>query len=295
MSSKDVSVATKMPAMGKAPLIKKSVAVTIGIYILLIVAASVMFVPFVWMTLTAFKTIGEATSVNPFVIFPSEWRLDAFRGVTEQFNFLQIYSNTLQLIFWRIFAALVTASAAGYAFARLNFKGRDILFAAVLLQMMVPSQIFVIPQYLMVVRLGMLNTIFGLVFPGLVSAFGTFFMRQSFKSMPRELEEAARVDGCNIGQTFLLVMLPLAKPALAALGIFTTIFAFRELLWPVVIATRRESMIISVALARIQGQFEANFPQLMAASLIATVPIIIIYILFQRHFVEGVATTGIKL
>ena len=159
--------------------------------------------------------------------------------------------------------------------------------------MMVLSQIFIIPQYLMVSKLGMLDTIFALIFPGLVSAFGTFLLRQAFMSLPRDLEEAARIDGCNIGQTFLLIMMPLVRSGMIALGIFTAVFAYKYLMWPMIV--NKNVMPLSAALAKMQGQYTNNYPQLMAASLLACVPMIILYLIFQKQFVEGIATSGGKL
>lgn len=265
------------------------------IYVIIIIGAFTMIVPFVWMILTAFKSQTEATQMNPFVIIPSVWRTDGFKSVLSKMNFLNLYKNTFVLIVARLICTILTATTAGYAFARLNFRGRNLAFSLVLLQMMIPSQIFIIPQYLMISKLGMLNTHFALLFPGLVSAFGTFFMRQAFKTLPKELEEAARLDGCNIGQTFLFIMAPLTKSSMSALGIFTALFAYKELMWPLVVNTEQNTMPISAGLAKLQGQFTSNYPELMAASLLASVPMIVLYILFQKQIVEGIATTGGKL
>ena len=191
------------------------------VHLTLVLISITMLVPFFWMVLTAFKSTTEATSVNPFIIFPKVWRTDAFKAVIANMDFLLLYRNTLLLIFFRVLCAVVTATMAGYAFARLRFPGRDLAFSLVLFQMMVPNQVFLIPQYLMVSKMGMLNTIFALVFPGLVTAFGTFLLRQGFMGLPKDLEEAARLDGCNIGQTFLFVMMPLMRSSMVALGIFT--------------------------------------------------------------------------
>nr|WP_296266623.1 carbohydrate ABC transporter permease [uncultured Merdimonas sp.] len=264
-------------------------------HIVLILGAIIMLVPFIWMFLTAFKTETEATQMNPFVILPSEWRTDAFSEVLRKMDFVKLYINTLLMILGRIVCAVLTATMAGYAFGRLHFRGKNICFGLVLFQMMVPTQIFIIPQYLMVSKIGMLNTIFSLIFPGLVTAFGTFLMRQAYMGLPKDLEDAARLDGCNIGQTFLYVMLPLTKSSMVALGIFTALFGFKDLMWPLVANTEQTSMPLAAALAKIQGQFSANYPELMAASLIACVPMIVIYLLFQRHFIEGIATSGGKL
>ena len=265
------------------------------IHLLLILVSLTMLVPFFWMILTSFKSITEATSVNPFVIFPKKWRTDAFRTVFQNMNFLLLYRNTLLLIFFRVLCAVVTATLAGYAFARLHFPGRDFAFSLVLFQMMVPNQVFLIPQYLMVSKIGMLNSIFALVFPGMVTAFGTFLLRQGFMSLPNDLEEAARLDGCNIGQCFLFVMMPLMRSSMVALGIFTALFAYKDLMWPLIVNTDKDMLVLSSALAKMQGQYVVKFPELMAASLIACLPMIILYIFFQRQFIEGIATSGGKL
>lgn len=274
---------------------KKKIISTGVIHIVLIIGAIIMIVPFVWMFLTSFKTVSEATQMNPFLIFPKVWRTEAFQSVTSKMNFAKLYLNTIVLIAGRVICAVATATMAGYAFGRLHFRGRDFAFSLVLFQMMVPAQIFIIPQYLMVSKINMLNTMFALIFPGLVTAFGTFLLRQAFMGLPKELEEAARLDGCNIGQTFLHVMAPLAKSSMVALGIFTALFAYKDLMWPLVVNTDQTTMPLSAALAKLQGQFAVNYPELMAASLLACIPMVIIYILFQKQFIEGIATSGGKL
>ena len=263
------------------------------IHVILIMVSITMIVPFAWMALTAFKTVTESTSVNPFTIFPAKWITSNFTEVIGNMDFIKLYLNTLLLIVGRVFFAVMTSTIAGYALARLDFPGKTVCFGLVLFQMMVPSQIFIIPQYLMVSKLGMLDTIFALIFPGLVSAFGTFLLRQAFMSLPRDLEEAARIDGCNIGQTFLLIMMPLVRSGMIALGIFTAVFAYKDLMWPMIV--NKNVMPLSAALAKMQGQYTNNYPQLMAASLLACVPMIILYLIFQKQFVEGIATSGGKL
>ena len=265
------------------------------IQVFLILISITMLVPFVWMVLTSFKTVTEATQVNPFVIFPKVWRTNAFKSVMNNMNFILLYKNTLLMIVFRVLCAVVTATTAGYAFARLNFKGKNFAFSLVLFQMMVPSQIFLIPQYLMISKINMLDTMFALVFPGLVTAFGTFLLKQAFMSLPRDLEEAARLDGCNIGQTFLFVMLPLARSSMVALGIFTALFAYKDLMWPMIVNKDKNLMVLSSALAQMQGQYVTKFPELMAASLIACVPMIVIFLIFQKQFIQGIATSGGKL
>lgn len=273
----------------------KQKAVKMLIHLILILVSITMLIPFLWMILTAFKSVTEATSVNPFVVFPEVWRTEAFTSVMENMNFLLLYKNTLLMVLFRVLMAVLTATMAGYAFGRLNFKGRDFCFSLVLFQMMVPVQVFIIPQYLMISKMGMLNTIFALVFPGLVTAFGTFLLRQGYMALPRDLEEAARLDGCNIGQTFLYIMAPLTRSSMVALGIFTAVFAFKDLMWPMIVNTDKDMLVLSSALAKMQGQYVAKFPELMAASLIACIPMVVLYIIFQKQFIEGIATSGGKL
>ena len=265
------------------------------IYIVLILVSITMLVPFLWMFLTAFKTVSETTQVDPFVIVPKVWQTQNFGNVIKAMDFVRLYANTLLMVALRIVFAVVTSTLSGYAFARLNFKGKNLMFALVLLQMMIPVQIFIIPQYIMVSNLHMTNSIFGLVFPGIVSAFGTFLMRQAYMQLPRDLEEAARLDGCNIPQTCLFIMTPLVKSSMVALGIFTAVFAYKDLMWPMIVCPDNRATTLASALAKMNGQYSQKYPELMMAALISCVPMIIIYIFFQKQFIEGIATSGGKL
>ena len=265
-------------------------------YVILIIMAFIMLVPFAWMILTAVKTNQEAISVSPFYIFPhSGWHWDTFGTVWKSYNFFLLYKNTLLMIFFRVVCACVTATMAGYAFGRLKFPGKKFLFSLVLVQMMIPSTIFIIPQYLMVSGLGWLNTTAGLVFPGIVTAFGTYLLKTGYQGLPADLEEAAGIDGCHIGQKFLRIMMPLTRSSMVSLGIFTALFAFKDLMWPMIVCTSVETTTLAAGLAKAQGQYGSNYPQMMAAAVLAVVPMIIIYVIFQKQFVEGIATSGGKL
>ena len=274
---------------------KRETISKIIIYIILIVFAFIMIVPFVWMILTAFKTTAETMQVDPFVLVPKVWQVENFGKVVKAMNFVKLYGNTILMIALRILCAVVTATLAGYAFARLNFKGKDFMFGIVLFQMMIPVQIFIIPQYVMVSKLHLTNTALGLLFPGLVSAFGTFLLRQAYMGLPKDLEEAARLDGCNIPQTFLFVMAPLARSSMVALGIFTAVFAYKDLMWPMIVCPKPAKTTLAAALANMSGQYSQKYPELMMAALISCVPMIILYIIFQKQFIEGIATSGGKL
>ena len=265
-------------------------------HVVLIIMSFIMLVPFAWMILTALKTTQESISVSPFYILPHNgWHWENFGTVWKSYNFVVLYKNTLLLIFFRVVAAVLTATMAGYAFGRLKFRGKNALFALVLIQMMVPAQIFIIPQYLMVSKMNMLNTTFGLVFPGLVTAFGTYLLKTGFEGLPKELEEAAGIDGCNVGQRFLHIMMPLTRSSMVSLGIFTAVFAFKDLMWPMIVCTNANTTTLSAGLAKMQGQYGSEYPTMMAAATLAVLPMVIIYVIFQKQFVQGIAMSGSKL
>ena len=266
------------------------------IYAVLFFMAFIMLVPFAWMILTAVKTNQESVSVDPFFIFPQgTWNWGNFATVWESYNFLVLYKNTLLMIVLRIVCACLTATMAGYAFGRLRFPGRNFMFSLILVQMMIPVQIFIIPQYLMVSKLGWMNTTMGLLFPGLVTAFGTYLLKTGYQGLPKDLEEAASIDGANVGQRFLQIMMPLTRSSLVSLGIFTALFAFKDLMWPMIVCTNAATTTLSAGLAKMQGQYTSEYPTMMAAAVLAVVPMVVVYLIFQKQFVEGIATSGGKL
>ena len=266
---------------------------TAGGYIFFILGSVLMIFPFVWMFLTSFKTVQESMIIPP-TILPEAWQTKNYSDAMASLPFLSLYKNTALMIFWRVVCAVLFSSMAGYAFAKLKFKGKNILFSLVLIQMMLPSQIFITPQYQMLAKLGLTNTVFALVFPGIVSAFGTFFLRQAYLGIPDEIAEAAYLDGCNQWQTFIKVMAPLTKASMAALAVFTAVFAYGDLMWPLIVNTDINMMTLSSGLATLRGQFSTNFPVMMAGSLLAMIPMVVLYLIFQKQFIEGVAMTGGK-
>ena len=268
-------------------------AATVITYACLIIGSVIMIFPFVWMILTALKSMSESVRIPP-TFFPEVPYFENFQYALTSLPFCKLYINTALMVLGRVVCAIVFSSMAGYAFAKLHFKGKNVLFALVLIQMMMPSQIFVIPQYEMLSKVGMTESIFALIFPGLVSAFGTFFLRQAYMGIPDEIAEAAYLDGCNQWQAFYKVLFPLTGSAIAALTIFTAVFAYADLMWPLVVNTDINLMTLSSGLATLKGQFTTNYPVLMAGSLFAMVPMLVLYIIFQRKFIEGIALTGGK-
>jgi len=263
------------------------------IHFLLIFGALIMTAPFIWMVLTSVKSFGESTQVPP-VIIPSDFKWSNFSEIFITLPFFKFYWNTIFTTILKTAGQLVFCSLAAYAFARIHFPGRNVLFILLLSILMVPQQAYVIPQYLIMVKLEWLNSLQALIVPGLTSAFGTFLLRQFFLTLPRDLEDAAKLDGCNHFQIYWRIMLPLAKPGLIAHAIFTILWSWNDLMWPLIVNSSPDKMPLSAGLASLQGQYITNFPVLMAGSLLATWPMILMFIFLQKHFVEGIALSGSK-
>ena len=263
-------------------------------HVILIIGAVIMILPFLWMLLTSVKTLTESVQIPP-KFFPELIRWDNYPAVMRILPFASFYVNTIIMMAGRVIGSVLFSAMAAYACARLNFPGKNIFFGLVLFQMMIPGQLFIVPQFLIVQKLGLLNTVSALIVPGVVSAFGTFLLRQFFMGLPKDLEEAAKLDGCTIWQTFYKIMLPLSRSGMIALGIFTSLFAFKDLMWPLIVNMSIDKMTLSSGLASLQGQFATNYPQLMAGSLLAIWPMLLLFIIFQKRFIEGIATSGGKL
>lgn len=253
-----------------------------------------MIFPFIWMISTSFKTVPETTLIPPTLLPASFSNTAAYEQVTKSLPFFNLYFNTIMMIVIRVICAVVFSSMAAYAFAKVNFPLKNLFFMIVLSQLMFPAQVFILPQYEMISALGKTDSLFALVFPALVSAFGTFFLRQTYMGIPDDLLEAARIDGCGHFRIFISIAFPLTKTAMAALAVFTALFAYGDLMWPLIVNTKLDKLTLSSGLSTLRGQFSVNYPNLMAGSVLAMIPMIIIYIIFQRQFIEGIALTGTK-
>ena len=262
-------------------------------YIVLIGGVIIAIFPFVWMFLTAFKSQSEAMQIPP-TILPKKIDFSNFTNISDKIPFLKIYLNTLVSAIVTVAAQLIFCAMAGYAYARIQFPGKNILFTLTLAVLMVPGTFFILPQYRIIHGLGLLNSIPALFLPNLFSAMGTFLMRQFFMSLPQELEDAAYIDGCNRGKAFVYIMLPLVKPGLVSLGILTFRFAWNDLMWPMIVNTSTDKMTLSAALSFMQGQYVTDYPGIMAGAILAVIPMIVLFAIFQKQFIEGVAHTGIK-
>ncbi|MEU1014218.1 carbohydrate ABC transporter permease [Streptomyces sp. NPDC005898] len=266
---------------------------SVATHAVLSLGALVMVFPFLWQLLTALKTLAETSRVPP-TFLPDHWNRTSFQEVFTALPFREMLTNSVLNTLGRTLGQLVFCSLAGYAFARMRFWGRDVLFGLFLSVLMVPGSLLVLPQYDIVQRLGLLNSAPALFLPGMFSAFGTFMLRQFFLTLPTELEEAARIDGAGPFRIFWSVMLPLIRPALAALAVITAMWSWNDLLWPLVVNTDPQKMPISAGLTSLEGQYETNYPVMMAGSLIASLPMLLVYVFLQRHFVQSVALSGSK-
>ncbi|GGO37603.1 carbohydrate ABC transporter permease [Streptomyces lasiicapitis] len=266
---------------------------SLATHLVLSLGALVMVFPFVWQGLTALKSLAEVSRVPPTVL-PDDWNWSSFDEVFTALPFREMLTNSALATAGRTAGQLVFCSLAAYAFARMRFRGRDVLFGLFLSVLMVPSSLLVLPQYDIIQQFGLLNSTPALFLPGMFSAFGTFLLRQAFLALPKELEEAARIDGAGSFRIFWSIMLPLIRPALAALAVITAMTAWNDLLWPLIVNTDPKAMPISAGLTSLEGQYETNYPVMMAGSLIASLPMLLVYVFLQRHFVQSVAFTGSK-
>lgn len=240
-----------------------------------------------------FETAGEAMQIPP-TIFPKKFLTDAYSSIVTALPFGRVYLNTIISTVVTTVVQVLFCSMAAYAFARIEFPFKNAIFVLVLSVLMVPGQIFLIPQYRIVQSLGLLDTIPALFLPNLFSAFGTFLLRQFFMSLPKELEEAALLDGCNRFQIFGRIMLPLTKAGIVSLVIFTAKFAWNDFMWPLIVNTSMDKMTLGPALSTLQGQYTTKYPMQMAGAVMAVIPIIVLFFIFQKQFIEGVAQSGIK-
>ncbi len=262
-------------------------------HIALCLASIVMVFPFIWQLIMSISTNFEIQAV-PVRFFPETPQWHNYVDVFTKLPFLNQLGVSVLITVIRTLGQLILCSLAGYAFARLRFPFKGAILALILAILMVPGQVYLIPQYQIIQDLHLLETPWGVALPGIFSAFGTFLMRQSFMSLPRELEESARLDGASPFQTFWKVMLPLARPGLSAVAITTVLWSWNDLLWPLVVTTRETSMPLSAGIATLAGRTQVDYSVMMAASVMAMAPVLILFLLLQKRVVEGLAFSGMK-
>lgn len=264
-------------------------------YILLTLGAVSMLVPFVWMTMNSLMT-GEQIFVHPEKLIPSPLFVQNYFDVAKAIPVTTYFFNSAFVAVVTTAGQLLIASMAGYAFARLEFKHREALFLLFLATTMVPPQVNIVPLFFIMRELSWIDTYQALIVPGLFGGFGIFLMRQWFKTLPKELEDAAKIDGCNPFETFYKVALPLALPALATLGIFTFILTWNSFMWPLIVTNSDAMRTLPVGLAIFKGSFRetTEWGQLMACAMISVIPVIGVFLLGQKYFIKGIMMGGIK-
>lgn len=258
-----------------------------------ILVGLMMLLPIIWMLFTAFKPEADIVTYPP-TLWPRELTIEHFIDVWNRIPFARLYVNTIIFAGGVTVISLLFDSMAAYALARIPFKGRGIVFVGILLLLMLPFQVTLIPLYDMLNGMGLTNTLPGLIVPRMTNAFGIFFLTQFFLSLPKDLEEAARVDGASEWRIYWGIIMPLARPALLTLGLFHFQYNWNDLLWPLVMSSEVETSTLPAGLALFMGQHVVEYGLLMAGSLLALVPVILFFLLIQRSFVAGIATTGLK-
>lgn len=260
---------------------------------LLTLVATTMIVPFLWMVATSLKAPGTAMTIPPQLI-PREPTLESYRRVAASVPLVRMFGNSVVVTVLSVAGQVFTSACAAYAFTRMRWRGRDIVFLLYLATLMVPSQVTITPLFILMTKLGWINTYQGLILPGITSTFGTFLLRQAMLGVPREYEEAAFLDGGTHLTVFRHVVLPMVGPALATLAVFATMGSWNSFLWPLFITRDTELMTLPVGLATLQGQYTTEWSMLMAGAVISVVPIVVIYLCAQRAFVRGVTLSGLK-
>jgi multiple sugar transport system permease protein len=262
-------------------------------YLILLIGAAIMIIPFIWMISTSLKTSG-ATMVLPPQIIPDEIDWGNYQRVSEAFPVYKFLWNSLFVAVTSTIGQILLCSMAAYAFSRLEFKGRDTIFIIYLATLMVPTQVTMTPQFILMKYLGWLDSYQGLILPGIFSAFGTFLLRQFFLGIPKELEEAAFMDGASHFRVFGQIILPLAKPALATLAIFSFMQSWNNFLWPLIVVSNPDMMTLPLGLSLLQGRWETDWNLLMAGVVISVIPVLAVYLFAQRYFIQGITLSGMK-
>jgi len=266
----------------------------IWMYVLLSAIAFVMLFPLLWLISTSLKSPAENIFQTPPQLLPSQPTFQNFVTVWQSKPFGQYLFNSTVVAVVTVSLNLLFCSLAAYPLARLNFRGRDLIFASIISTIMIPFQIVMIPLYILTVQLGLKNTYLGVIFPGIASAFGIFLLRQAFQGVPKELEEAARIDGCSELGLWWNVMLPAVRPALVTLAIFVFIGSWSDFLWPLIVLDREEYYTLPLGVATLAGTFSLDWRLIAAGSVISIAPVLLFFLLMQRYIVPTDTGSGVK-
>jgi multiple sugar transport system permease protein len=263
------------------------------LYVVLTVASLFMIVPFLWMLSTSLKS-EQYILVMPPQLIPNPLTLSSYTHLAELFPIVRLLGNSLLVAFATMAGQLLVSSMAAYAFARMEFRGRNLLFLLYLATLMIPFQVTITPLFILMRFLGWVNSYQGLILPGVFSAFGVFLMRQFFISLPKELEEAAVLDGASPWTIFWRIIMPLSRPALATLAVFSFMNSWNAFLWPLFVVRDTDLMTLPVGLATLHGRYLTQWNLVMAGAMVTIIPIVIFFLFLQKYFVRGVVLSGLK-
>ena len=266
-----------------------------GAWMLLVLGSIIMLIPFLWMVLMSVKSLDEVYTFPP-VVFPRQWLFSNYLEVWNQVPVARFFANSSMVSLLTTLGVLLTSSLGGYSFARIDYPGRNTIFLMYLSTMMIPFAVIMIPLFWQMRLFGWVNNLTALIVPGLFSAWGTFLMRQFMMAIPKELEEAAEIDGCNHLRIYAQIILPLCKPVMATLAIFTFMGFWNDFLWPLIMISSRNKKTLPLGLAGFQQRVSLNTPWhlVMALAVVSVLPILIIFILGQKYYVRGIVTSGLK-
>ncbi len=262
-------------------------------YVVLSIGSLIMMVPFLWMISTSLKSLNEAF-VFPPTLFGERIIWQNYLSVSDRYPFGMFFLNSIKISIIVMVGQLLTSSMAGFAFARLKFPGRDGIFALYLATLIVPFHVTLVPVFVIMRNLNWIDTHYSLIVPSLVTVFGTFLMRQFFLTIPEELVEAGKIDGCTPWGIYWRIFMPLSKPALATLGVFAFMGIWNDFLRPLVFINSIRKMTVPLGLGTMQGMYSTNWPVLMAGTVISVIPVIIVFLLAQEYFVKGITLSGLK-
>lgn len=293
LGKSDVAGRVRVTAPTRVRARSRLVGSTVVTYLLLTVAAVLMAMPFIWMLSSGFKSYREIF-LDPFRLIPRQWTWTNYRDVFRVAPFHLYILNTAKVTLFSTLGTLATSSLGAYAFARLRFPGRDYLFMGYLATMMIPGQVTLVPRFILMKWLGLIDNHLALILPGMFTAYGTFLLRQFFLTVPRELEEAAAIDGAGYLRRFVTIVLPQARPALATLAVFTIMWHWNDYLNPLVFLHSERNRTLALGLAIFRGDVDVQWNLVMAAVTISVAPLVAAFLAAQRFFVEGIALTGLK-
>lgn len=273
---------------------RKAVLSRVIIYLILIIVALIMVVPFLWMLSASIKSDREVFQMNPFVFIPENPKWSNYTDIWKKIPFARFVGNTVYLTIIVTCLQLLTSSFAAYSFAKLNFRHKRGLFLAYIATIAMPWQVYMVPQFIMMRKMGLNDKLLAIICLQAFSAFGVFMMKQFYEGIPDDLCEAARIDGMSEYRIYSSIMLPLSKPALSTLTIFTFVATWNDYLGPLIYLTSQEKKTIQLGLKMFISQYSSDYGLIMAGSVLSLIPVLVVFLILQKYFVEGVASTGLK-